>query len=114
MKTDIWFASAIRSDGDERVRVESDRNQAETHWVIVPEQHAVRLSVQPEKKRVLLHINNAWNYPQVCYIKYLDPLMLKEGQIRYKGPLDVLGGQEGEVSIRLTDNDEYDRISYLK
>lgn len=114
MKTDIWFASAILGDGNERVRVESDRNQAETHWVIIPEQHAVRLSVQQETKRVLLHINNAWNYPQVCYIKYLEPLMLKEGPIKYKGPLDVMGGQEGEVTIRLTDNDEYDRIDYLK
>ena len=40
--------------------------------------------------------------------------MLREGQIKYKGPLDVLGGREGEVTIRLTDNDEYDRIGYLK
>jgi hypothetical protein len=39
---------------------------------------------------------------------------VKEGPVKYKGPLDVMGGQVGEVTIRLTDNDNYDRIDYME
>jgi len=97
MKTDIWYGSAIRADGDERVRVESNRYPSEYG---VREQHAVRLSVQQETKKILLHINNAWNYPKVCYIQYKNPILLR-------------GNQEGKVHIRLTDTDEYDKTSHL-
>jgi len=89
MKTHIWYASAIIADGNERVRVESNR------------QDAVRLSIQQEdKKRVLLHINTAWNYLNLGWGNYMkEPLLLRKGH-------------EGIVSMRFTNKDEYEKVVY--